>query len=45
MLATGGSCRFAVIDSDDGHDAILLATDQVGNALDTFLDDVEKHNV
>ena len=45
VLATGGSCRFAVIDSDDGHDAFLLATDQVGNALDTFLDDVEKHNV
>jgi homoserine O-acetyltransferase len=45
ILASDGTCRFVVIDSDDGHDAFLLAIDQVGNALDTFLDDVEKHNV
>jgi homoserine O-acetyltransferase len=45
ILASGGSCRFVVIDSDDGHDAFLLATDQVGAALDTFLDDVEKNDV
>jgi len=45
LLAAGGTCRFVVIDSADGHDAFLLAADHVGPAIDTFLDDVEKHNV
>jgi homoserine acetyltransferase len=34
----------ALIDSADGHDAFLLATDQVADALVPFLDHVEKHD-
>jgi len=42
VLATGGSAEHAVIDSPHGHDAFLLETDQVADAVVPFLTDVEK---
>ena len=42
-LRTGGpSCEHVVINSPDGHDAFLLAIDQLAASLRRFLDDVEK---
>lgn len=43
--AGGGTSRYVTINSPDGHDAFLLASDQVGGAVRTFLDDVEKSDV
>jgi homoserine O-acetyltransferase len=38
----GGQARYVEINSPDGHDGFLLATDQVAAALTPFLDEVEK---
>jgi homoserine O-acetyltransferase len=42
VRAHGGDARYAHITSPDGHDAFLLAIDQVAAALTPFLDEVEK---
>ncbi|MFN8039008.1 MAG: homoserine O-acetyltransferase [Acidimicrobiales bacterium] len=42
LRATGGTAEHAVIDSPHGHDAFLLETDQVADAVVPFLTDVEK---
>ncbi len=42
VRSTGGVAEHVVIRSDDGHDAFLLETGQVGDALAPFLADVEK---
>lgn len=42
LRAAGTDVEYVEIDSPDGHDAFLLATDQVGDALARFLDHVEK---
>lgn len=42
LRAQGVPCEHVVIDSPDGHDAFLLATDQTAPALRDFLDRVEK---
>ncbi|MCX7621814.1 MAG: homoserine O-acetyltransferase, partial [Acidimicrobiales bacterium] len=44
LRAQGNDCRLAVIDSPHGHDAFLLETDQVGEPLAQFLDEVEKEH-
>jgi homoserine O-acetyltransferase/O-succinyltransferase len=44
IRAQGGSCEHVPITSPDGHDAFLLATDQIDSALRDFLDEVEKTN-
>lgn len=41
ISAAGTPCEHVEIDSPDGHDAFLLATDQVGAALRPFLDKVD----
>jgi homoserine O-acetyltransferase/O-succinyltransferase len=41
----GRACEYLVIDSPDGHDAFLLATDQMAPPLSDFLDRVEKADV
>jgi homoserine O-acetyltransferase/O-succinyltransferase len=42
-LRSGGTrCEHVVIDSPDGHDAFLLAIDQLAASLGRFLDEVEK---
>ena len=45
VRAHGGDARYVEISSPDGHDAFLLATDQVAAALVPFLDEVEKSDV
>jgi homoserine O-acetyltransferase len=42
IRAAGGRCDHVVIDSPDGHDGFLLATDEIAEALRPFLDEVEK---
>jgi homoserine O-acetyltransferase len=42
IRAGGGRCDHVTITSPDGHDAFLLATDQIGASLAPFLDEVEK---
>ncbi len=42
IRAQGGSCEHVMIHSPDGHDAFLLAADQIDRALHEFLDEVEK---
>ncbi len=42
LLAGGTRCDHQVIESPDGHDAFLLAIDQLAVSLRRFLDDVEK---
>lgn len=42
VRAGGNRVEHRDIHSDDGHDGFLLETDQVGDALSTFLADVEK---
>jgi homoserine O-acetyltransferase len=42
IAGQGGACTHVGIVSPDGHDAFLLASDQVGAALRPFLDEVEK---
>jgi homoserine O-acetyltransferase len=44
LAANGTPVEHAVITSDHGHDAFLLETDQVGDALVAFLEDVEKRH-
>jgi homoserine O-acetyltransferase len=45
LLARRGTpCQYEMIDSPDGHDGFLLAADQVGAALDGFLDEVHKND-
>ena len=38
--AVGGSSRLALIDSDEGHDAFLIALDQMADAVTPFLDEI-----
>jgi homoserine O-acetyltransferase len=40
--AGGGRADLVEIDSPHGHDAFLIEVDQVGDAVRSFLDDVEK---
>ena len=42
LRAGGTPCDHVVITSPDGHDAFLLAIDQLSASLGRFLDDVEK---
>jgi homoserine O-acetyltransferase/O-succinyltransferase len=42
VLASGGTCEYVEIDSDDGHDGFLIAGDQVSAALGPFLDRIDK---
>jgi homoserine O-acetyltransferase len=42
VTSQGGNAQHALIHSDDGHDAFLIATDQVGESLAPFLADIEK---
>jgi homoserine O-acetyltransferase len=42
LAEAGVRCRYETIDSPDGHDGFLLATDAVGAALSSFLTTVEK---
>jgi homoserine O-acetyltransferase len=43
VLRAGGTrCDHVVIDSPDGHDAFLLAIDQLAASLGRFLDEVDK---
>ena len=42
IRARHSRCALVTIDSPDGHDGFLLATDQIGAALTPFLDEVEK---
>jgi homoserine O-acetyltransferase len=44
IAATGTHCEHAELDSPDGHDAFLLAADQVAAAVQPFLADVESPN-
>jgi homoserine O-acetyltransferase/O-succinyltransferase len=42
VRAHGGHAELVTINSPDGHDAFLLATDQIAAALTPFLDEVHK---
>lgn len=42
LRAAGTPCEHVTITSPDGHDAFLLAIDQLSASLGRFLDDVEK---
>ncbi len=42
LRAKGVPCRYATIDSDDGHDGFLLETGPVGDGVATLLADAEK---
>jgi homoserine O-acetyltransferase len=42
VISQGGSGNHALIHSDDGHDAFLIATDQVGEYVAPFLSDIQK---
>lgn len=42
VQAAGGSCQYVDLDSTDGHDAFLIAADQVGVAVGPFLDRLDK---
>jgi len=44
LVHHGVSCEHVVIESDHGHDAFLLETEQVGGSLAAFLHDVEKRD-
>ncbi|WP_235980232.1 homoserine O-acetyltransferase MetX [Rhabdothermincola sediminis] len=44
LAANGTPVEHAMVTSDHGHDAFLLETDQVGDALVAFLEDVEKRH-
>jgi homoserine O-acetyltransferase len=44
VSAAGTPCEYLEIDSVHGHDAFLIDVDQVGTALSTFLNDVEKRS-
>jgi homoserine O-acetyltransferase len=45
VRAHGGRARFVEVDSPDGHDGFLLASDQIAAALTPFLAEVEKSDV
>ena len=45
LVLRGVPCEHAVITSEHGHDAFLLETDQLADALSGFLAEVEKHHV
>lgn len=38
----GGDCRFLMIDSDEGHDAFLLETEQMYKPISAFLDEIHE---
>jgi homoserine O-acetyltransferase len=43
LVATGGAhAEYVEVDSPHGHDGFLLAVDQVGAAIEPFLDRVTK---
>ncbi len=42
LHSNGTPAEYVEIDSPHGHDSFLLDLDQVGGAVSTFLDDVEK---
>jgi homoserine O-acetyltransferase/O-succinyltransferase len=42
VVAAGGDAGYVELDSPHGHDAFLLESDQVGDALKEFLKKVEK---
>ena len=42
LHGNGTPAEYVEIDSPHGHDSFLLDLDQVGGAVSTFLDDVEK---
>jgi homoserine O-acetyltransferase len=42
IVDAGGQCEHVTIESPDGHDGFLLATDEIAAALRPFLDEVEK---
>ena len=44
LQSTGGRAEYVEIDSAHGHDAFLIDLDQVGEAVDGFLDDVKKEH-
>jgi len=44
LAAQGTPCQYVVIESPDGHDAFLLETDAVADALVPFLSLLEKDN-
>ena len=44
MQSTGGRADYVEIDSDHGHDSFLIDLDQVGVAVEGFLDDVKKEH-
>ena len=43
VRAAGGRCDHHVIQSPDGHDGFLLATDEVGRYLGSFLEEIESN--
>jgi len=44
LLSTGGRGEYVEIDSEHGHDSFLIDLDQVGAAVATFLDDMQKEH-
>ena len=44
LQSTGGRADYVEIDSDHGHDSFLIDLDQVGEAVEGFLDDVKKEH-
>jgi homoserine O-acetyltransferase/O-succinyltransferase len=42
LVALGADCEYVEVDSPDGHDAFLIATDQVGPSIADFLDRIPK---
>jgi homoserine O-acetyltransferase len=43
IRATGGRCDHHVVQNPDGHDGFLLATDEVGRHLSSFLGEVQSN--
>ena len=43
IRAAGGRCDHHVVQSPDGHDGFLLATDEVGRCLGSFLEEIESN--
>jgi homoserine O-acetyltransferase len=43
VRAAGGRCDHHVVQNPDGHDGFLLATDEVGRYLGSFLEEIESN--
>jgi homoserine O-acetyltransferase len=43
IRTAGGRCDHHVVQSPDGHDGFLLATDEVGRCLGSFLEEIESN--